>query len=494
MTIGMTIQHPAAAPPSAMGRGTLSRQLVIRTTALVALVTVALSLFTALASFQILQRQLDERLQNAVSRPIGNNGGTTTPAGADDEQKGPADPGGSGLIRLERLPQSGEYVPVSVPDELTSDGLTKLLNLEPTKNPQTIAIPGAGLYRVLVQEREFRNLEVITVVALPYSEVTRPMGSQLIMAGLLTLGAILLSYVGAKRVVERSLRPLKRLAATAHQVSNLPLDRGEGQVPVRVAAADADPANEVGQVGAAFNHMLDNVESALAARHRSETKVRRFVADASHELRNPLASIRGYAELTRRGADVLPEDTTHALGRIEAESERMSALVQDLLLLARLDSEPTLELEPTDVTEIVLHSVSDARAASPDHNWSLELPDEVVMAKADAHRLHQVVTNLLANARTHTPAGTTVTTTLAAASGYAEVRVSDNGPGVPPEIRDSVFERFTRADVSRVRQAGGSSTGLGLAIVTAVIQAHGGDVRLDSEPGRTTFTVRVPLA
>jgi len=118
----------------------------------------------------------------------------------------------------------------------------------------------------------------------------------------------------------------------------------------------------------------------------------------------------------------------------------------------------------------------------------------VVMAKADAHRLHQVVTNLLANARTHTPAGTTVTTTLAAASGYAEVRVSDNGPGVPPEIRDSVFERFTRADVSRVRQAGGSSTGLGLAIVTAVIQAHGGDVRLDSEPGRTTFTVRVPLA
>ena len=488
----MTIQHPAAAPPAAMGRGTLSRQLVINTTALVALVTVALSLFTALASFQILQRQLDERLQNAVSRPIGS-GGSTAPA--DDEQgKGPSDPAGSGLIRLERLPQAGQYSPIAVPDGLTNDGVNTLLELEPTRDPQTIALPGVGLYRVLVQEREWRGVELVTVVGLPYSEVTRPMSSLLIMAGLLTLGAILLSYVGAKRVVERSLRPLKRLAATAHQVSNLPLDRGEGHVPVRVAPADADPANEVGQVGAAFNHMLDNVESALAARHRSETKVRQFVADASHELRNPLASIRGYAELTRRGSDVLPDDTAHALGRIEAESERMSVLVQDLLLLARLDSEPTLELEPTDVTEIVLNSVSDARAASPDHVWSLELPEDVVMARADAHRLHQVVTNLLANARTHTPAGTTVTTSLAVAAGYAEVRVSDNGPGVPAEIRDSVFERFTRADVSRVRRAGGSSTGLGLAIVTAVIHAHGGDVRLESEPGRTTFTVRVPLA
>ena len=148
--------------------------------ALVALVTVALSLFTALASFQILQRQLDERLQNAVSRPIGNNGGTTTPAGADDEQKGPADPGGSGLIRLERLPQSGEYVPVSVPDELTSDGLTTLLNLEPTKNPQTIAIPGAGLYRVLVQERdradESQVLDVIASRARAVIEKGKPAG------------------------------------------------------------------------------------------------------------------------------------------------------------------------------------------------------------------------------------------------------------------------------------------------------------------------------
>jgi two-component system OmpR family sensor kinase len=320
------------------------------------------------------------------------------------------------------------------------------------------------------------------------------MSSQLIMTGLLTLGAILLSYIGARRVVERSLRPLTRLAATATQVSNLPLDSGEGHVPIRVAPGDANPASEVGQVGLAFNHMLDNVEGALAARHRSETKVRRFVADASHELRNPLASIRGYAELTRRGSEELPGDAAHALNRIEAESERMSVLVQDLLLLARLDSEPTLDLQPTDLTEIVLNTVSDARAASTDHTWSLNLPEEVVIGRADAHRLHQVVANLLANARTHTPPGTAVETALSAADGWAVISVTDNGPGVPAEIQDSVFERFTRADVSRVRQAGGSSTGLGLAIVSAVVNAHGGRVDLESRPGHTRFTIRIPLA
>ncbi len=168
--------------------------------------------------------------------------------------------------------------------------------------------------------------------------------------------------------------------------------------------------------------------------------------------------------------------------------------MQDLLLLARLDSEPTLDLQPTDLTEIVLNAVSDARAADSDHTWSLNLPEDVVMGRADAHRLHQVVANLLANARTHTPAGTKVETALSTQDGWAVISVTDNGPGVPAEIQDSVFERFTRADVSRVRQAGGSSTGLGLAIVAAVVNAHGGQVDLDSRPGHTRFTIRVPLA
>jgi two-component system, OmpR family, sensor kinase len=480
----MTLSVPVKlAAPSPMGKGTLSRQLVVRTTGLVALVTVVLTLFLALASFQILERQLDDRLQVASGRP------GRIPASNDNDQNGPADPAGSGLIRLDELSE-GIWRVTSAPDSFTKDAASALTSLGLSNGPVTANVSGLGLYRVLVVQRNGLN----TVIGLPYSEVSRPMISLLIMAGLLTLAAILLSFVGARRVVERSLRPLTRLAATATQVSNLPLDSGDGNVPIRVAPGDANPASEVGQVGLAFNHMLDNVEGALAARHRSETKVRQFVADASHELRNPLASIRGYAELTRRGSEELPDDAAHALSRIEAESERMSALVQDLLLLARLDSEPTLDLQPTDLTEIVLNAVSDARAAGVDHSWSLNLPEDVVMGKADAHRLHQVVANLLANARTHTPAGTRVETALSAQDGWAVISVTDNGPGVPAEIQESVFERFSRADVSRVRQAGGSSTGLGLAIVAAVVNAHGGKVDLDSRPGYTRFTIRVPLA
>jgi two-component system OmpR family sensor kinase len=321
-----------------------------------------------------------------------------------------------------------------------------------------------------------------------------PLTRQLMMAAVLTLGSIALAAFGARQVVENSLRPLRRLATTASTVSSLPLASGEGNLPVRVSERDADPRSEVGQVGVAFNQMLDHVEAALDARHRSETKVRQFIADASHELRNPLAAIRGYTELTRREQDQLPTDTAHALGRIDSESDRMSVLVEDLLLLARLDAEPTLALQATDVTQIVLNAVNDARVAGTDHRWGLDLPDEALTAQADPFRLHQVVANLLANARVHTPSGTKVVTSLRREGDQVVIRVTDDGPGVPSEIRDTVFERFTRAEASRVRHQGGSSTGLGLAIVAAVIGAHGGSVALESTPGSTTFVVRLPAA
>ncbi len=471
----MTPVEVGATVPAPMGKGTLSRQLVLRVTALVALLTVVLGAFTSLASYQILQREQDERLQMASGRPF--NGGF---AG-----RNPGDLTGSGMIRIDYY--EGRYY--SSGSTVSAQAYEQLLKLPATGVPTTINLQGEGLYRVIV-----RTTPTYSVVALPMTDVTKPMLSQLVMTLLITLGVILAAFVATRRVVEASLRPLNRLTATATQVSNLPLERGEGHVPIRVAPADADPTSEVGSVGLAFNHMLDNVESALAARHRSEMKVRQFVADASHELRNPLASIKGYAELTRRGQDELPQDTAHALARIEAESVRMSALVEDLLLLARLDSQPTLQLAPVDVTEIVLNALSDARAADATHQWTLELPQEVITAMADSHRLHQVVANLLANARTHTPAGTAVVASLRAEDGFAVISVIDNGPGVAPEIQDKVFERFTRADASRVRQAGGSSTGLGLAIVAAVIKAHHGTVSLDSHPGYTCFTVRVPLA
>jgi two-component system OmpR family sensor kinase len=221
--------------------------------------------------------------------------------------------------------------------------------------------------------------------------------------------------------------------------------------------------------------------------------VRQFVADASHELRTPLAAIRGYAELTRRGRDTVPTDVAHALGRIESESARMTTLVDDLLLLARLDSGRPLEAEPVELSGLVVDTVNDAHAAGRDHVWRLDLPDAPVTITGDGPRLHQVLANLLANARTHTPPGTVVTTSLAVArDGYAAVSVTDNGPGIPDSIQPEIFERFARADTSRSRAAG--STGLGLAIVDAVVEAHHGTVDVVSRPGHTVFTVRLPGA
>ncbi len=472
----MTLPEPVPAPRP-LGPGTLGRRLVLSTTALVAAVTIVLSLFTMVASFQILRSEVDGRLQAALAaRPLDRGGGR------------PGDPEGFGLIRVEQG-RTGGFI-AQGPDGLTREVVDQLLAVEPDGGGRTIGLKGLGLYRVMVVQR----MDRISVAALPFREVSSPLTRQAGMAGLLTLGAIALSYGLARAIVERSLRPLNRLAGTAAQVAALPLASGEGHLPVRVPPQDTDPRSEVGRVGVAFNRMLDHVESALAARHRSEMKVRQFVADASHELRNPLAAIRGYAELTRRGDDELPADTGHALSRIESESDRMSALVEDLLLLARLDAEPTLAVQPTDVTEIVLNAVDDARAAGAGHSWGLDLPEEAVLAMADPHRLHQVVANLLANARVHTPAGTRVVAALRREGDEVVIRVTDDGPGVPEEVRDRVFERFTRAEASRVRHAGGSSTGLGLAIVAAVVRALGGSVGVDSEPGATTFTVRLPAA
>ncbi|MFD0823547.1 sensor histidine kinase, partial [Micromonospora zhanjiangensis] len=211
----------------------------------------------------------------------------------------------------------------------------------------------------------------------------------------------------------------------------------------------------------------------------------------SHELRTPLAAIRGYAELTRRGGAELPPDVAHALRRVESESVRMTKLVDDLLLLARLDSGRPLAADPVDLSTLLVDAVGDAHVAGPDHKWRLELPDDTVRVRGDDERLHQVVGSLLANARTHTPPGTTVTVGLTTTAGTAELTVLDEGPGIPEQLRPEIFERFARGDSSRSRAAG--STGLGLAIVAAVVEAHRGSVMVDSGPGRTVFRVRLPL-
>jgi len=288
--------------------------------------------------------------------------------------------------------------------------------------------------------------------------------------------------------VSWSLRPLRQVAATAVSVTELPLDSGEVALPAH--APDTDPRTEIGQVATALNLMLGHVQDALSKRHTSQERLRRFAADASHELRTPVASIRGHAELALRHPGPVPAEVARSLERVAAESARMSEMVDDLLLLARLDAGRPLECETVDLTRLVLDGVDDARAVGRGHRWTLDLPEEPVTVPGDEHRLRQVIGNLLGNARLHTPAGTKIVVRLADGPGSAVLTVADDGPGVPEEIRATVFERFTRAD--RRRPGAGGGAGLGLSIVSAVVEAHRGTVRLRSGPGATEFTVIVP--
>jgi len=355
----------------------------------------------------------------------------------------------------------------------------------------------------------------VLITGLPLNTVESTL-RQVALAGMIVFPSVLLlAGVSGTALVRLSLRPLRRVAATAARVAELPLDSGEVSLPSGVP--DNDPRTEVGRVGAAFNRMLYHVEKALGRRAASEARLRRFAADASHELRTPLSAIRGYAELGLRHHGPVPEDVTHALRRIQSESARMTVLVDDLLLLARLDAGRPLEKAPVDLSRLAIETTSDARVARGDHRWRLDLPDEPVLVQGDEHRLHQVLANLLSNAGKHTPAGSTVSVALAlgtdpavdaAAGGTAAVRrgvvpsgprvelsITDDGPGIAPELLPELFERFTRGDTGRARTAGdaGKSTGLGLAIVDAVVAAHGGCITVTSRPGMTRFAIFLPL-
>ena len=357
----------------------------------------------------------------------------------------------------------------------------------PAEQHVSRTLPDIGDYRLLASSTPHGT--VISGVSERNEETTLwTLGWAL---GVVALIGLALAGLLGWAIVRRTLRPLRRVADTAAKVTELPLDRGDVALSVRVPDVDTDPSTEVGQVGAALNRMLHHVDGALAARQASETRARQFVADASHELRTPLAAIRGYAELTQRSRDTIPPELAHAMRRVHSESARMSTLVDDLLLLARLDSGRPLDLREMDLTRLIVDVISDAHVAGPGHVWRLELPEEPVTIVGDAARLHQVLANLVTNARTHTPGGSTVTTALARGPGETVVvTVTDNGPGIPPDVLPDVFERFARGDTSRSRAAG--STGLGLAIVAAVVAAHHGTVEVASAPGHTVFTVTLP--
>lgn len=320
----------------------------------------------------------------------------------------------------------------------------------------------------------------VTVVGLSLDETESTLERLRLVQVLGTIAVLATLGLVSWWMLRLGVHPIEDMARAAGSIS-------EGDLSGRVDHPGG--RTEVGRLGAALNAMLERIQEAFRAREASEAKVRQFAADASHELRTPLTSIMGYAELWRSGGLRQPQELADAMGRIEHEAKRMAALVEDLLLLARLDQNRLSQRTSVRLHEIVADAVADARAVEPGRPIDSAL--EAIVVEGDEGQLRQVVANLLANARVHTPPGTPVHVTVDAPDGVARLAVADDGPGMGPDIAGKVFERFFRADQSRGRAGGG--TGLGLAIVDAIVTAHGGSARVESEPGTgSRFIVELP--
>jgi two-component system OmpR family sensor kinase len=368
--------------------------------------------------------------------------------------------------------------------EITSylQSITPEQVIERANRPFTIEAPQSD-FRVIAQ-RLPTGLGIV-VVAQSFEDIDRTL---LRLQGLFILiGLVMILFIAlaSRKVITVGLRPLANVEATAERIA-------EGDLTARLP--DLKPTTEVGRLVNTLNSMLGRIEESFAARVESESKLRRFVADASHELRTPITAIRGFAELHRQGAVAGEEKTKELIGRIESESMRMGSLVEDLLLLARLDQSRQMKSEPVNLSKLVLDAVESARAAGPNHPVSFDKSDEEIYALGDNDRIHQVVANLLANARTHTPAGTKIDVSVFQSEDGVRIRIADDGPGLSEKDQAQIFERFYRADPSRVR-TGGEGTGLGLSIVEAVMRAHAGQVSVESELGKgAAFTLFFPLS
>ncbi len=471
--------------PVSRGRRRLSLtgRVVVLVVCLVALAAALVSTATTLAMRGVLVDTLDKEVLAAFAR---------TYAGAARSPEVDGDgPGGAGqrigtvtaaFSADVALGQVLASVDAGRPtfERLDEAVLAELAQVPADGVSHPVRLPGLGPHRAVA----VTDGETTALLALPTGDVSATLASLIRWEALLSLASVALAGTVGAVLVRRSLSPLRDVAHTAQRVATLPLDRGEIATIERVPDRLADEADEVGQVGASLNRLLAHVEASLQARHHSEQQVRQFVADASHELRTPLATIAGYTELAAQQRDLTEESLT----KVRAETTRMADLVDDLLLLARLDQGRPLVREPVELPLLLVEVVNDARILAEDHTWRLNLgagPSEVL---GDPTRLRQVVTNLVTNARTHTPPGTTVTVTRHP-DGFS---VHDDGPGIPSEMQASIFDRFTRVEASRGRGSGGG-TGLGLALVKAIVASHGGEVQLSSRPGSTEFRVRLTL-
>jgi two-component system OmpR family sensor kinase len=502
----------------------LRTRLVLVAMALLVAICGAIGLFSYASMDLFLTRQLDTQLDQAsgragaFSRPL--------PGNSDGGRPDPLEARGQGVGTLnarilnETVRSAGFIAEDATRKSLSPDDDHVLLALTPNGVPVDRTL-SAGAYRLTAEQAPQGD---VIVTGLPLADKQKTLASLVWTMAVVSAGGLALIGLAGTALIRRTMKPLEQLSEVATKVSRLPLDAGDVALAVRVPASAAHPGTEVGSVGDALNRMLDNVSNALEARQRSEMKVRQFVADASHELRTPLTAIRGYAELMRMTEHFTP-DGQKSLARVQSQSERMTTLVEDLLMLARLDEGQPLKLDDVDLTQLAIETVSDEKVMAPDRIWQLELPQEPVLVRGDAAQLHQVLANLLSNARKHTQSGTTVITGVdrSADDGSAVVTVTDNGSGIAPEFIDRVFARFARADAARknpavataalrsaapVGAAAGfaagataqrpavpaaeGTSGLGLSIVQSIVEAHGGTVEVTSRPGRTEFAIRLP--
>lgn len=391
---------------------------------------------------------------------------------------------------------------IEIASKLGSDGTIRSLSpndqvtlgtlaLNSSKSEEREVTLEAGTYLIQITPKANSSSDA-QVVGIPLNNVQQTLTIFVIVVSIGSIAVMVGAGVAGSYIIRRTMKPLERVSAVATDVAHLDLEEHTISSAVRVDPRDSDPRTEVGAVGYALNQLLDNVNSALEVRERTEHQIRAFIADASHELRTPLAAIKGYSDMLR-WTEPLSESGQSSLARIDSHTERMSRLVEDLLTLARLDEGREPKLETVDLTELLVECTSDMQAAAGTHVWHLDVPHEPVEVVADRSQMQHVILNLLSNARKHTDEGTRVIAGLSVDCAHREAVVSvvDNGPGIDPEFLPKIFDRFTRAD--KARSGSDGTTGLGLAIVQAIVQAHGGSIQVQSQPGHTVFTVRLPL-
>ena len=431
-----------------------------------------------------LVNQLDDQLHGQANRPgpRGRDGGGPPRGGPDqtepDRFRDTAElviaPDGT-VLDVDRAGFIDDPEPLPKLPDIPGRDPEQLLDRITTRP----ARDGSLDYRVIIHEDPTGNYRVF---AAPLTRVDAAVSDLVRTIAVTAFVVVALGAGVAWLIVRRGLRPVDRMVDTASAIAG-------GDLSQRVEHNRSD-RSELGRLASALDDMLAQLESAFAEREASQARLEQFVADASHELRTPVAAIRGYAELYRKGGLSDEEALARAMARIEGESERMGRLVEDLLLLARLDQHQPLETDQVDLAELAGDAVSDLRAVDPERPVTLDAPAPVLIA-GDERRLRQVLANLLGNARVHTPPGTPVHVTVGAVDGPARVTVADEGPGIDADHQQRIFERFYRADKSRSRASGGA--GLGLSIVAGVVAAHDGEVAVESRPGGgTTFTVRLP--